>query len=99
MAHPLKVGDLGEPAGEAGPAPPASPPAHGPEALQLLGGVPGGFLTPAGVDDGGDGGLVADGDRLAQGEQDAGTRGGWQGWYPGRLGCPAVGAGGGPGPG
>jgi len=91
------VGDPGQPAGEAGPSPPAPPAANGPKALQLAGGVPVGLLALAGVDDGGDGGLVVGGDRRAQGEQDAGARGGWQGRHLRRLGGLAVLAGGGQG--
>jgi hypothetical protein len=86
MAHPPQVGDPGKPAGEAGPAPPAPPPANGPKARQLLGGVPVGLLAPADLDDGSDGGLIPGGDRLAEGEQDAGARGGWQGRRLRRLG-------------
>jgi len=90
MAHPPQVSDSGQPAGEAGPSPPASPPANGPKALQLGGGVPVGLFASAGVDDGGDGGLVAGGDRLTEGEQDAGPRGGGQSRGTGRLGGLAV---------
>ena len=65
MAHPPEVGDPGEAtAGSwAGAASVAS--GHGAKALQLVGGVPVGLLALAGLDHGGDGGLVALGDRPA----------------------------------
>jgi hypothetical protein len=84
------VGDPGKPPGEAGPSPPASPPANGPKALQLGGGVPVGFLAPAGLHYGSDGGLIPIGDRPAEGEQDAGARGGGQRRYLYWLGDLAV---------
>jgi hypothetical protein len=56
-----------------------------------------GCFALTGVDDSGDGGLIAGRDRVAEGEQDAGARGGGQGRHPDRLGALAVVAGSGQG--
>ena len=65
MAHLPEVGNPEKEAEEPGLASPASPPANGPKALQLVGGIPVGLLALAGLDHGGDGGLVAGGDGAA----------------------------------
>jgi hypothetical protein len=80
------VRDPGEEPREAGPAPPASPATDGVEPVELGGGVPVGLLALAGLDDGGDQGLVVVDDGLAEGEQDALARQSRQGRRPGLLG-------------
>jgi hypothetical protein len=99
MAHPPEVRDPDQEPQERRLASPSPPATDGAAAVELVGGVPAGRLAAAGLDDGGDGRLVAVGDRAAQRQQQARPRGGgqrrrsrragsgavWSGWA--RVGC------------
>src|SRR4029453_5006527 len=74
MAHPPQVGDAGQEAEEGGLASPAAPAADGGQPVEFGGGVPVWFLTAAGLDERGDGGLGPGGGPPAGGGAGGGRR-------------------------